>query len=263
MEPSLDGSSTTTGAGGTGGAGGEGTGGGDLGLGGLGGGSSACGHTYDRFAFALGIDGAPTLGCDTAEPGANESLHIQGLVLTASTTELTLDTCPPGTACDSDTIYHLTAHSPVFQLPSSTGYFIDIQATVSFTGACVSTLVGRNLPEWNGVLNPKGTGSQLLFVGVDGMATAPVGLPFSVSTKPIGCTPDKTGCGAQPDDHRFRIQTSQKVVNVDQGVIKFFTATEDGEELKLMFRNLRSFESGVCDDHWNWAYWVKPASIAD
>lgn len=252
-------SGTTGSTGGAGGVGGSGTGG-DIGFGGAG----WCGRTYDRFTYELGIDGAPSIGCSAAQPGANEDVHLQGVVLTSSTTELTFDTCPPNVDCDSDTVYHLKVDAPAFHIFVNPGSFIDIRATVAFNWACVSTLVARTLPEWNGVPNPGGVGSRLLFAGVDGVSTVPDGIPFSLGTTPLGCTPDDIGgCGGggEPDDYRFDIKSGNTLVSVEQGEIKAFSVVDGGVGYTLTFRNLRSFETGFCDDYWNWAYTVQPAPL--
>ncbi|APR84533.1 Hypothetical protein A7982_09882 [Minicystis rosea] len=253
----TSGSSTGT-SGGVGGAGGEG---GFGGQGGTGGGGETCERTYDRFSFSLVDANGTAIGCSAAMPGVMNELTIQGVVLERSDKTLTIDTCPPDVDCDSDATYHLEVDSPGFYMSAPIGSFIEIAAKTAFGWGCTSTLVGRNLPDWDGVPNPVSTEPWLHFVGVDGLSQAPEGLPFSVWTTALGCTPTSEGCGGgnNPDDYRFDVKTlTTDAVSIRQGETKDFVVSDGSLTQPLMFRNLRSFETGYCDDYWNWGFWVLP-----
>jgi hypothetical protein len=260
--------SNTSTSGGTGGAGGGTTtgGGGDSGgsggaTGGSGGagGSANCARTHDGFHYTLTPTGGKSLDCSSAEPGGSQKAHIEGVVTAAGPTDLTIDTCPPNADCNGG-IYQLSIQSPGFAMSVAAGTFIQIDVQIDFPWGCSNIIMARNLPKWGGLSSPGGDVPWLIFEASEGANQVLEGSPFSLTTLALGCHPNaEPGCGLE-DEYRFDIHGISNT-SAYQGETTIFDANEGGQVRPLQFRNLRSFETGWCDDYWNWAYWVVPAPL--
>lgn len=255
----------TSTSGGTGGAGGDGGGSGGAGgaTGGAGGGTGGgayCTRTNDGFHFKLAPQGGPSIGCDSAQPGGNQTVHIEGVVIAANPNDLTIDTCPPNADCDASSVYTLATSSPGFSINVAVGTFIQIDVQIDFPWGCSNTIMARNLPVWSGLQSPGGNVPWLIFEASDGAHQMLDGSPFTLGTTALGCHPGaEPGCGLE-DEYRFDIYAVGNT-SVYQGETKLFDVNEGGQVRTLQFRNLRSFETGWCDDYWNWGYWVVPAML--
>jgi hypothetical protein len=252
------GGESTTGGGGDGGTGGAT--GGSGGTGGVGGGAN-CLRTTDGFQYTLTSTDGTSIDCSAAQPGINQKAHIEGVVTAAGPTELTIDTCPPNADCIG-AFYQLSIQSPGFAMNVAPGTFIQIDVQIDFPWGCSNTIMARNLPTWGGVPSPGGNVPWLIFEASDGANQALDGSPFALSTLALGCHPNaEPGCGLE-DEYRFDIHGVSDT-SAYQGETIYFDANEGGQVRPLQFRNLRSFETGWCDDYWNWAYWVVPAPLVE
>lgn len=251
---------TTGGGGGSGGDSTTGAGGSGGGTGGGGGAGGSCARTHDGVTYKLTPTGGTSLDCYSVPPGGSQKAHIEGVVTASGPTTLTIDTCPPNADCDIASVYEFSIQSPGFAMNVVPGTFIQIDVQIDFPWGCSNTIMARNLPTWEGLPSPGGGIPSLLFEASDGASQALDGSPFTLSTTALGCHPDsEPGCG-QEDEYRFDLHGVADT-SAYQGETKYFDVQEAGGITTLQFRNLRSFETGWCDDYWNWAYWVVPAPL--
>jgi hypothetical protein len=242
--------------GGSGGIGGWGGAGGTGGSGGSGGGGGMCARTQDVFVYTLTPSGGKSIDCSTAQPGDNQSAHIEGMVTASTSTHLTIDNCPPGDTCDAGAIYELEIAAPSVALGVNPGVLVQIDVSIQYPWGCSNTFMARNLPTWSGLTSPMGDYPYLLFAGADGVMETLGGAPFTLDTVALGCVDaPSTGCGKE-DDFRVEVTSNGQVTPVYQGESKLFTVSEAGLTRQMYLQNLRSYETGWCDDYWNWAYYV-------
>ena len=246
---------------GTGGGGSGGSEGGAGGSGGSGGAGGSCTRTNHHFAYTLTPTGGTSIDCNSMQPGGSTKAHIEGVVIKTTPTDLAIDTCPPNADCDVSAVYNLAADSPGFVMDVPAGTFVQIDVLIDFPWGCANTIMARNLPSWGGLVGPGGDVPSLLFEGSEGASQALDGSPFSLASTALGCHPDaEPGCGKE-DEFRFDVTSASGVLPVYQGETKAFDVIEGGALKTLLFRNLKSFETGWCDDYWNWAYWAVPAPL--
>ena len=86
--------------------------------------------------------------------------------------------------------------------------------------------------------------------------------PFSVTATALGCDGTDMGCGIA-DDYRLDVIVSGGAAPVYQGQTKLVHLGDAGANQTIQFRNLRSFETGWCDDYWNWGWWATPIVLED
>jgi hypothetical protein len=82
----------------------------------------------------------------------------------------------------------------------------------------------------------------------------------------------RTGCGIAgggascgpvvPDLYQLQFRHAQRVggPEVPMGATADWSIPINGGVQNLRVRNLRSFETGACDDYWNWAWWIANAN---
>jgi hypothetical protein len=220
---------------------------------------AACEETNDR-ATTWWVDGGTTTGCPGDvkwDGGPGPSFEIDAEVVAATDDTLTLNLCNPLTACLHQAELHVQA--PGLVLSDAVPLHAYVHVNLSFDGfwGCHSTLLVRSVPSWAGAPNPAGTGDALLVAAIDGGTATPGGAPYEATPVGLGCNVEASGgCGgAMPvDDYVWRF--------VEQGDT-FWTDVAMGETRALPLgghgyhaRNLRSYQSTLCDDYWNWAYWI-------
>ena len=117
-----------------------------------------------------------------------------------------------------------------------------------------------NAPAWDGVHNRVRSDSTLLAAAASGEYTALPGAPFELSRQSVGCVTSGPSCGARPEifalsfqGHCNTCETDPSPVRVDQGR----SGNMGINGLDYLARNLRSYESGACDDSWNYAWTVR------
>jgi hypothetical protein len=95
-------------------------------------------------------------------------------------------------------------------------------------------------------------------LGVDGVPDHPEA-PFSVGKLPLNCYDDPPGCGAAADDYAFvfTLGAGDPGTVVGMGQSKVLSTPLQ----PMLVHDLRSYESGACDDYWNWAWWATPADV--
>jgi hypothetical protein len=247
----------------TGGSGGAGTSTtGSTGGAGATGGGPSCAHSEDHFGLKVTGPGNQSLACDGAQPGTHVSKHVEGLVLASTTSTLTIDACP---TCDALEQYQVEVDAPGFAINAAVGTPVQMDLSVDFPWGCSSTILVRNLASFQGTESPFGSTPILYSAGSEGSAGTIDGSPFTLATVALGCHPGAESCGGPgADEYRFDVGGTS-LVQVQQGETKQVTVSYPGgtDTQVLSFRNLRSYETGWCDDYWNYAWWAIPGYLPD
>jgi hypothetical protein len=249
------------GAGGVGPGGGGGSGGQGA-TGGAGGAGGSCQRTYDGFAYTITSSGSSGgLDCATAQPGSSTYQHLDGVVVSTWPEGFSLDTCPPNMDCGFSLVYDVWISAPGLSYFVFEGQLVQLDVMVDFPWGCSQTLMVRNLPEWNGLASPAGSAPTLVVAGSDGAPTTVGDAPFGVFPVALGCVGVDQGCGIE-DDYRLDFQTLDGFEPIYQGETRELALPSGPNAVQWgLARNLRSFETGWCDDYWNWAYWVVPTYL--
>lgn len=179
---------------------------------------------------------------------------------------LVLELCSPATDCAGRRA-RLDVRAPNFLLASGPnalrpGQYLSVRVQTQTFFTCTTQLEVSNLPRWDGIANPVRSDSSLLAAAADGEASALGTAPFGVSAAHVGCvTASMPNCGGGPPEQlALAFQGSCRTclrapdpVLVRQGQRALFHI--DGLELEA--QNLRSFNTGNCDDYWNFAWTVR------
>ncbi|MCC6522073.1 MAG: hypothetical protein IT373_05380 [Polyangiaceae bacterium] len=224
-------------------------------------GGSACYETHDGFDLELDGPDNTVWGCNVGGTQTGDFV-FDAVVLDAAENSLALDACPPNADC-TNTEYKLSFSAPGLYSYIPVGTFVEVSVHVYQPWGCEHALQIKNLPSWGGVANPYYPDDRVWLVAADGALTTFPGTPFAIEAEALGCYPNEPpGCGIH-DDYRL--------VFVPPGAQP--VALGMGETGSLWFpsqypqyfdvRNLRSYETGWCDDYWNWAYFAVQNMMVD
>lgn len=217
---------------------------------GTGGAATSCDRTFDTVSINL-LGTSPTLGCDAPTP----QTIFAGTVTASAPIGFTIDTCPPGTGCDPQTIT-VDTYAPGLAPSIPPGTFVSVAvAFAQQPWGCSQTVLVTNLPTFGGAVNPTSPDPLLWLAAADGtLATSPAS-PFQLSA-----TGDCPATG--PDGvHDFVLQVtplapgaSPIVVSMGQGVVGTLPSGET-----WIVRDLRSFRdetlpASAADK--DFAYWI-------
>jgi len=224
----------------------------------------SCEWTHERLSFAVtlpgGIHDCPRLPTDGGRQLAMHEL-LSGVVR-ANTTHagtssvLTIDTCVSD-GCGAQ-IATIDVKTPTpFTVP--VGAYVEAEYWIEPSFMCTYFLRISNLPEWNGRKNPISDVAKTYLVASDGFS-APTSKMAStgiaVSPTRLGCaTRDGGSCGTQVplDSYTFEFSASgSPALTVPMG--QSLPWVVSGQN--VIVRNHRSYESGKCDDYWNWAFTI-------
>jgi hypothetical protein len=249
-----------TGGGGVGGAGGVVTGG----SGGVAGGTVACGRQSAGLDVTIEPDNAFT-GPTCSPADATPTVWQQtGQVVKTSKNTFVLDTCPPNADCIAMlTTVSIDAQGLELWLPQDAYVSLKYELMPAW-GGCTTRITIQNEPTWGGLPNPVSGGTDLYLVGTDGVVDHP-DAPFDVTEIPLGCVNEGPGCGGPtPDDYAldFSVGPGAPPNLVGMGT----TVIMDTPQQPFWVHNLRSYQSGACDDYWNWAWyaaWIPTSALPD
>jgi hypothetical protein len=187
---------------------------------------------------------------------------ISGRVSASSVGEVVVDTCDPSTGCQP-TLYRLAASAPGLALAIPVGRAVS--ATWAFSG--VGFVSGQQLAILDGAGGADTTdGTRALWLwAVDPSTDGDVAGLFQVKTQELLCNPSPAtthpcGSGAlPPDDYAFRFSATSGGAQVtlatsQSGTLTVLTTV--GQAQHLTVHNLRSYQTDLCDDYWNWAWWA-------
>ncbi len=179
--------------------------------------------------------------------------------------ELTLDFCSPAADC-VPLMGRLRINAPGFNLGATPvglrrGQYVRVRSRATWSWGCTMQVEVSNAPSWDGVANPVRHDSALLAAAANGEPVALPEAPFGVSRQSIGCTMAGTNCGGGTPElfalsvqgHCNTCETDPPPVTVRQGRSEVFGI--DG--LSYSARNHRSYNTGYCDDYWNYAWTVR------
>lgn len=227
---------------------------------GVGGAGGGCGRTYEYFDFRLETWDGIGVSCGLSMPGGSQVFHLQGQVIESGGDYLAIDSCPPNADC-APMVSYLFVSSPGLVLQTPPGVFVDLTIQIDYPMGCAQTLLVRNLPEWGGVFNMEWPAPTLWLAGSEGATTTLEGSPFWIETVPLGCytNPEPTPCGA-PEDYALRLRQAfnpdDPGITLTMGESTWWQVSDEGQYAEWQVRNLKSFETGECDDYWNWGYYV-------
>jgi hypothetical protein len=141
----------------------------------------------------------------------------------------------------------------------------DVSATWAFSG--VGFVSGQQLAILDGAGGADTTdGTRALWLwAVDPSTDGDVAGLFQVKTQELLCNPSPgtthpCGGGAPPpDDYAFRFSATSGGAQVtlatgQSGTLTVLTSA--GQAQHLTVHNLRSYQTALCDDYWNWAWWA-------
>ncbi len=113
----------------------------------------------------------------------------------------------------------------------------------------------ESLTTWSGLTNPRPAITGL-YVAVADSQVSPVGAPYTVVSERLSCTDPWSGgsnCGGSPGAYRFVFSDgSTEAMRLEMGETRDF-AFRGGT---LVVRNLRSYETGYCDDPGQYGHWA-------
>ena len=216
-------------------------------------GGDACPHTTDQFSFSL--SGAGHLLACGAETG---KVSFPAVVTAADSTTLELSTCPKGKKC-GDTLQLLVVAQDL-SVPLFVGAFVRVDAAVFNTGeGCAEQLMVRNLPTFNGLVNPVSSAPVLWLAGAEGtLATSSDDL-FHVDDVE-GCGQSLPGYGDDALAFTFAGSEVPRPLTLPMGASYVTQVTYPGAAAAdaLLVRNLRSFHAPGAPpgDAREFAYWI-------
>ena len=212
-----------------------------------------CTETHDRFELSVsGMGHADS--CGAAAPSATAEYDVTGALATVDAQSFQIDLCSPTADC-MPMLVTFTTRAPGLDLRTlPKGSYVTAHVKLTHGWGCTSSIVLTSVADWFGVKNPVDGGGHTYFVASDGSLDA-AGSPFKVERVALGCKVGAPSCGGgAPDDYRLQFVAPSMSLEVPMGETRFPIVLAPGETLTV--RNLRSYESGACDDSWNWAYWA-------
>jgi hypothetical protein len=244
------GSAGSSGGGGTPAVGGAPSGGAPSGGGG--GTGIACGQTHDSFSVVMKSDVHTAPQCDFS-PTPNV-WHETGQVVKSDLNTFVIDTCPPDANCmPMQATFSFEAAGLSLYVPN--GALIDVDYVITpVPFGCDTHIAIRNVPTWGGVSNPISAGNEIYLAVAEGTVQPPAGIPLDVTTQPLGCGKTQ-GCNLQPaDDYALAVSTGLDVPATLIGMGSAATLSLSNQALSM--RNLRSYESGACENYGDWAWYA-------
>lgn len=224
-----------------------------------GGGAPVCDVTHERFDLTLETAFAGVFSC-AEQFDSEEGLHqLDGEVTESSGGTLVIDSCPPGADC-FPWINKLSFSAPGLDVAIPVGAFVHLEARVEIPFGCTHELLITNLPNWAGVPNPINPQEQLYVAGSDGAPVPLPGAPFTVQALSMACS--------EPvENDLFVLHFTSPFAEASQGVPMGTTASWEWNAAPsaqlVEVRNLRSYESGLPDDFWNWGFWLAGHQVAN
>ncbi|AUX39717.1 uncharacterized protein SOCE26_011120 [Sorangium cellulosum] len=223
------------------------------------GGEEGCFLRQDTSTLTLTLETheGKTLGCTGGFREGDGDVVLQGQVVEVGDTSVLIESCPP----DHDCVpmrSKLSLSEPGLLLAVTEGALVELRMFAETPMGCGARLLLMNLPSWGGIDNPVDPSSALLLAAADGLDTTFPESPFLLY-KELGCTTEFEG--SRHEVYLFRFMEADlpdaRGVFVPQGEERVWASSSSALG-SLRIRNLRSYESGLPDDFWNWAYWIVP-----
>ncbi len=237
--------------------------GGTAGTGGIGGGPACDTAPAGSFTMSIQTPQGQVWSCDAWDTTQQGDLTFDAAVVKSSLNVVSLDACSPAADC-VPLIYEVTFGADGLGVDIPVGALVHVEASVNVPWGCAQRLLITNLPSWDGMPNPVQTNHQLWVAATDGMADMFADAPFVVDRLKLDCPGYPAGgCGGEvePGQYMFRFTPTNNAgpaVIIETGEVKSLSLVDTPVTAA---KNLRSFEPGICDDYWNWGYWVMPSGI--
>ncbi len=238
-----------------------------------------CGRTHLGATVTVHAPDGNTLSCSAAFPDGGfvspPPRTWLGRVTGSDTHSISVSVCPLGAGNDdagaanangSDagavdagcvpSVLQIDAVAPGLDLTRFPLVWVRVKAAMSFFRTCQQALEITTADPIDGS-TPSGPAGQLLLAVVDGNGIAFDDSPYKVVHVRLGCTPGPTcnGSALDADDYAFEFSRpgdTAAPAHVYMGeTVTWKTAAAD-----FTVQNLRSFQTGNCDDYWNWAYTI-------
>jgi hypothetical protein len=180
-------------------------------------------------------------------------------------THVSLDYCSPAADC-VPLIGSLTIAAPDFSLAAGPnalrpGQFVEIRSRATWSWGCTMQVEVTNAPTWDGAMNTIRSDHALLAAAANGEGTALPNPMFSVDRRSIGCIMTGSGCGGGPPELfalAFQGACDACLRPTDPVVVYQGTSgTLMINSLSYEARNHESYNSGACDDYWDYAWTVR------
>jgi len=238
-----------------------------------------CGRTDLRATITVNAPDGTTLSCNTAlADGSFASPPPRtwiGRVTGSDAHSILVSVCAPGAgnddagAADADggdagavdagcvpSVLRIDAVAPGLDLTRFPLVWVRVKATVSLFRACQQSLEITTDDPLDGS-TPSVPAGQLLLAVVDGKGIAFDDSPYQVVHVPLGCAPGPTCNGSATDADNYAFDFSRPGdTAVPARVYMGETVTWKTAAADFTVQNLRSFQTGDCDDYWNWAYTI-------
>jgi hypothetical protein len=210
-----------------------------------------CERTNDRATITVDLPDGGELSC--ASPSSDAGVSTKdpqtwvGKVTAADATSLVVDV--------TGSPLRVEAHAPGLDLSGFPKVWVTVRAKVGRFFACQQSLEILAATPLDGSTAAAPPG-QLLLAVADGGGPFPDS-PYAVERTRLSCPGTDAGfqCGAGAGTYAFDFNTAGSTtlpVRVYMGETKTWAAVSGSYTV----RNLRSYETGNCDDYWNWAYFI-------
>jgi hypothetical protein len=241
-------------------------------------GGGHCGRTNLRATITVRSPDGGVLSCNDHRTDAGASNAAPktwiGRVTDSDASSIVVSVCAPGAATDdagatdaggSDAggvagcvpgALRIEAVAPGLDLTRFPRVRVRVRATMSFVWACQQSLEITTAESIDGS-TPELPAGQLLLAVVDGNGVAFDDSPYKVTHFQLGCAPGPTCYGSMTgaDDYAFDFSSPGDTAAPTR-VYMGETTTWKSAGASFTVRNLRSFQTPICDDYWNWAYTI-------
>jgi hypothetical protein len=211
-----------------------------------------CDLTNDRASVSVQLAGGQVLSCaGIGGPDAGTGVRtFTGRITGSDATSLVMDECGADAGCVAGSV-RLEIRAPGLDLVGFPHRWVLVKIQLARFYACQQSLEITTVDPTDG--SPaQGPAGQLLLAVVDGGGPFD-GSPYKIDRVPLGCRAEK-GCGfVPPDEYAFDFSetaAARPALRVSMGETKTWAASGGSFQV----RNLRSYQSTLCDDYWNFAY---------
>lgn len=219
------------------------------------GGNPGCARFFDTVRIVVQRFSQDATRCDDPNKRTDDDFDFTAAVTNVAASLITLDSCPPNADC-IPFVEKITVEAPYFtpQNYVPKGAFVRVRAHFHRPWGCSAAVEIRSVSSWGGVPNPAGPGGVLYLAAGDGTTFTESDAPFAIKPIALGCANGEVGCGGlPPDDYLLRFEPAGGGASLDVKMASLRNLT-DANGRRYDIRNLRSFQTGFCDDYWNWAW---------
>ncbi len=223
-----------------------------------------CGRTHEYAVMSLHLP-KKQLSCLQQGAFLAASHDFSGRVIESDESGVLLDACVPNTKCTAE-IYQLKFTAPGLYnvVPVDAVVRVSFAIELPKVGKCLVSMSIVNLPTWAGLSNPITPDPIIWMAGGRGTYVPAPEAPFDVEAVPLGCYPNEPpGCRPKEDFVLRFSSPNAEPLDVPMGVSHQWVQAGFGGSHVLTVRNLRSFDTGECDNDSNWGYYIYGSEMLD